>query len=111
LRQACVRLAACRGSVAAALIVWAAPAGGQAPAPEAERCAERIALFDDIIQSRFDNRILKLDDDEFDEARRLRVGARAYCAHGEFDFGLAAIDAALERIGALPLVEDDGPAD
>jgi hypothetical protein len=87
------------------------PTSAEAPPPDAERCAERIALFDEIIQSRFDDRILKLDDEEFDEARRLRLRARAYCAHGNFDFGLAAIDAGLERIGALPLVEDDGPVD
>jgi hypothetical protein len=85
------------------------PTSAEAPSPEALRCAERIALFDEIIQSRFDDRILKLEDDEFDEARQLRVRARTYCAQGTFDFGLAAIDAALERIGALPLVEDLPP--
>jgi hypothetical protein len=100
-----------RLAIRLALIVWAAPAAGQAPPPEALRCADRIALFDEIIQSRFDDRILKLDDGELDEAERLRLRAGAYCAGEEFEFGLAAINAALERIGALPLVEDDGPAD
>jgi hypothetical protein len=94
-----------------AVMIGAAPISGEASNSEALRCAERIALYDEIIQSRFDDRILKLEDGEFDEARRLRVRARAYCAEGKFDFGLAAIDAALERIGALPLVEDDGTGD
>ena len=109
MRPADARLALWRGGVAAALIVWAAPAGAQAPPPEALRCAERIALFDGIIQSRFDHRILKLEDDELDEARRLRRRARAYCARGKFGFGIAAIDVALERIGALPLAGADPP--
>ena len=100
-------LAIWRGGVAAALIVCAAPAGAQGPPAEAERCAERIALFDEIVQSRFDHRILKLDDNELDEARELRLRARAYCERGQFEFGLAAIDAALERIGALPLVKGE----
>ena len=104
-----MRFALWHGSVAAALMVWTAPTGAQTPPPEALRCAERIALFDEIIQSRFDSRLLKIEKDELDEARRLHLRAQAYCARGKFRFGIAAIDAALERIGALPLVEDDGP--
>lgn len=90
-------------------LVGAATAAGEATSPEAIRCAERIALFDEIVQSRFDYRILKLEDYELDEARELRLRARHLCARGKFDFGIAAIDAALERIGALPLAEDDSP--
>jgi hypothetical protein len=100
-----------RIAIGLALAVGAAPSGAEAPPPEAKRCAERLALFDEIIQSPFDYRILKLEDYELDEASRLRLRAEAYCADEKFDFGLAAIDAALERIGALPLDEDDRPAD
>jgi hypothetical protein len=102
---------ALRLAIGLALIVGAAPSGAEAPSPEAKRCAERIALFDELIQSRFDYRILKLENYELDEARRLRLRAGAYCAERKFEFGLAAIDAALERIGALPLAEDDRPPD
>jgi hypothetical protein len=101
-----VSCATLRVPIGLALIVGAVPTSTGGTPPEAERCAERIALFDEIIQSRFDDRILKLDDEEFDEARQLRVRAHAYCTQGKFDFGLAAIDAALERVGALPLVEE-----
>ncbi|MGH6944984.1 MAG: hypothetical protein ACREH6_12280 [Geminicoccaceae bacterium] len=74
----------------------------------AERCAGLIGLFDEIIQSRFDYRILKLEDYELDEARRLRRSAEASCAAGHYDFGLADIDRALARIG-LPSGEETHP--
>jgi hypothetical protein len=100
-----------RIAIGLALIVGAAPASAEALPPEAKRCAERIGLFDEIIQSRFDYRTLKLEDYELEQASRLRLRAEAYCADGKFDFGLAAIEAALERIGVLPLAEDDRPPD
>jgi hypothetical protein len=102
---------ALRIAIGLALIVGDAPSGAEAPSPEAKHCAERIGLFDELIQSRFDYRILKLENYELEQASRLRLRAEAYCAGGKFEFGLAAIDAALELIGALPLAEDDRPPD
>ena len=74
-----------------------------------ERCRQLIALFDEIIINRFDYRILKLQDDELAEARRLRRQAAVECGSGQFWFGVHAIEDALERIGMVPHPEADAP--
>ena len=73
-----------------------------------ERCRELIALFDEIIVNRFDYRILKLQDYELAEARRLRRQAEVECVRGQYWFGVHAIEDALEKIGMVP-PEADAP--
>jgi hypothetical protein len=82
-------------------------AGAAAPSEaddEAERCAALIEAFDEIVLTRFDHRLLALEDFELDEARALRREAAADCAAGRYRFGLQAIEEALRTIGAGPLV-------
>ena len=74
-----------------------------------ERCRELIALFDEIIVNRFDYRILKLQDDELAEARRLRRQAEVECVRGQYWFGVHSIEDALEKIGMVPPLEADAP--
>jgi hypothetical protein len=77
-----------------------------------ERCHQLIALFDEIIVNRFDYQILKLQDYELAEARRLRRRAEAECRQGQYWFGVHAIEDALEKIGLVPPPENDAaPAD
>ena len=71
---------------------------------EAERCAQLIAAFDDLVLTRLDHRLLALEDVELAEARALRSEAAADCAAGRYRFGLPAIEEALRMIGASPPV-------
>lgn len=72
---------------------------------EAERCAALIKAFDEVVLSRFDHRLLALEDFELAEARALRRAAAADCAAGRYRFGLQAIEEALRTIGIGPLGE------
>jgi hypothetical protein len=87
-------------------------AGAAAPAhadDEAERCAGLIEAFDEVVLTRFDHRLLALEDFELDEARALRREAAADCAAGRYRFGLQAIEEALRTIGAVAPVEPGEP--
>jgi hypothetical protein len=101
-----------RSLVALALVALLAPPGAATEAIIAtpERCAQLIALFDEIIISRWDHRLLKLEAHELAEARRWRRQAEVECGRGEYWFGVRAIEDALNRIGVLPPSDDDPPA-
>ena len=100
-----------------ALICWclaaplaAAPAtatGGHRLEPPDERCATLIALFDDVIESRFDYRLLMLEDHELADARDLRLEAEVECRTGADAFGIDMIESALRRIGVVPPAADE----
>jgi hypothetical protein len=80
-------------------------AGAAAPAQvnsEAKRCAALIEAFDQVVLTRFDHRLLALEDFELAEARALRRAAEADCAAGRYRFGLQAIEEALRTIGIAP---------
>jgi hypothetical protein len=90
-------------------LVAAEPRPGPYRAPPdapAARCAALIALFDEVIVSRFDYRILMLEDYELDEAREWRHRAQADCGAGRFGFGIGLIESALQRIGVVPWPDD-----
>ena len=73
-----------------------------------ERCLGLILLFDRIVQSRFDARLLPVESWELEEARRWRDEAQADCAAGEVWFGVQFIEDALRQIGVVPpLAEHD----
>jgi hypothetical protein len=96
------------------LVCCVAPFGaGPQPVPQAPaaRCAALIALFDDIIVSRFDDRILMLEHYELAEAREWRHQAEAECRGGEYLFGIDLIESALERIGVVPWRAGEPAAD
>jgi hypothetical protein len=76
------------------------------PDKPAARCAALIALFDAVIVSRFDYRILMLEDYELDEARDWRRQAEDDCGAGRFGFGIDLIESALQRIGVVPRPDD-----
>ena len=76
---------------------------------KAERCAARIEAFDEVVLTRFDHRLLALEDFELAEARALRREAEADCAAGRYRFGLQAIEEALRTIGAVAPVEPGEP--
>jgi hypothetical protein len=83
------------------------PGPDQGPAgAEAAHCATLIALFDDIIISRFDYQILMLEDYELAEARQWRDRAEADCAAGRYFFGTGLIESALRQIGVVPEPND-----
>lgn len=75
-----------------------------------ERCVELIRLFDQIVQSRFDARVLAIEKWQLDDARALRLEAEADCAAGEVWFGISRIEEALLMIGVPPPPEEDGAA-
>jgi hypothetical protein len=97
------------------LVCCVAPFGAEPPrapsVPPAERCAALIALFDDIVLSRFDYRILMLEDYELAEARDWRHQAEAECRGGQYGFGIDLIESALYRIGVVPWRDEEPPAD
>jgi hypothetical protein len=98
---------------AAILSVLLLAGGAPEPPPAAPpdpraRCLELIRLFDRIVVSRFDHRLLRIEDFELAEARRLRLQAEADCAAGELWLGLRGIEDALHRIGVLPFPNDGG---
>ena len=82
------------------------PGPSQAPDAPAARCAALIALFDEVIVSRFDYRILMLEDYELAEAREWRHRAEADCGAGRYGFGIGLIESALQRIGVVPWPDD-----
>jgi hypothetical protein len=86
-------------------LVAAEPRSGPDAAPSdapAARCAALIARFDEVIVSRFDRRILMLEDYELAEAREWRHQAEADCGAGRYAFGIDLIGSALQRIGVVP---------
>jgi hypothetical protein len=89
--------------------VLAGPAALPQATGEAERCAQLIGAFDELVLTRFDHRLLALEDVEFAEARALRRAAAADCAAGRHRFGLQAIEEALRTIGASPPVQPGKP--
>ena len=74
---------------------------------EARRCAALIALFDDIVTSRFDLGLLAVEDYELAEAETWREQAGTDCAAGKYDFGIAAIESAFRRIRVAPGLAGD----
>jgi hypothetical protein len=78
-------------------------------AGEAERCAQLIQAFDELVLTRFDHRLLALEDIELAEARALRREAEADCAAARYRFGLQAIEEALRTIGVGPPVKPGKP--
>lgn len=96
------------------LVCCVAPFGaGPPPVPQAPaaRCAALIALFDDIIVSRFDDRILMLEHYELAEAREWRHQAEAECHGGRYAFGIDLIEGALERIGVVSWRDEEPSTD
>lgn len=93
------------GAMASALLACglASPAVAE-PRPSASslRCFEMIGLFDRIVQSRFDHRLLRIEAWELAEAQRLRGQAEVDCARAKYWFGLRAIEDALTIIGVVP---------
>jgi hypothetical protein len=81
------------------------------PGTPAAQCAALIAQFDAVVVSRFDYRILMLEDYELAEAREWRAAAEAECGAGRHEFGIALIASALERIGVVPEPDDAQPPD
>jgi len=73
-----------------------------------ERCVELIRLFDQIVQSRFDTRVLAIEKWQLDDARVLRLEAEADCAAGELWFGINRIEEALLMIGVPPPPPEKG---
>ena len=76
---------------------------------DAERCAALIGAFDEVVLTRFDHRLLALEDFELAEARALRRAAEADCAAGRYRVGLQAIEEALRTIGMGPPIEPRDP--
>lgn len=66
------------------------------------RCFARIALFDEIVISRFDYRLLAIERWQLKEARALRRRAEADCRAGQTWFGIGKIRDALILIGVPP---------
>lgn len=66
------------------------------------RCFARIALFDEIVISRFDYRLLAIERWQLKEARALRRRAEADCRAGRTWFGIGKISDALILIGVPP---------
>ena len=89
------------------------PAPGPQPGPGAAggpagRCASLLALYDDVVDSRFDAWPLVLDNEELADARALRDQAEANCTAGRYGFGIPLIESALRRIGVVPPADGDG---
>lgn len=95
-------LGALAGSAGLVIGLSAALATPLPPPTGAAPCWRSIRLFDQIVISRFDHRLLAIEDYELAEARRWRRQAEEDCERGEFAFGLASIEAALEQIGVPP---------
>ena len=91
-----------RMPLALVLACTAAPLAAAPDAPPAARCTALIALFDEVIVSRFDHRILMLEDHELDQARELRRQAEENCAAGREAIGVDEIESALHEIGIVP---------
>jgi hypothetical protein len=89
--------------------VLAGPPALPRMAGEAERCAQLIQAFDELVLTRFDHRLLALEDVELAEARALRREAEADCAAARYRFGLQAIEEALRTIGVGPPVKPGKP--
>lgn len=83
-------------------------AGELAPAP---RCFRLIALFDEIVVTRRDHRLLQVEAHELADARHRRREAEVYCKAGRHWFGVHAIEDALERIGVSPILGAKAPAE
>jgi hypothetical protein len=84
--------------------------GGRAPIDvEARRCAALIALFDDIVTSRFDLGLLAVEDYELAEAETWREQAETDCAAGKYEFGIAEIESAFRRIRVAPGLAEPPP--
>lgn len=93
--------------VAVVLVALAAAAFGPAGRPELgqiERCRQLIALFDEIVQTRADVRVLSIDLRDLEEARAWRRRAEAHCDAGRFWFGVGLIEDAFREIGVSPLL-------
>jgi len=80
-----------------------APGPGDLPD---ERCRALNALFDEVIVSRFDHRLLMLEDYELAQASELRTAAEVECAAGSHVFGIDMIETALREIGVVPPMTD-----
>lgn len=89
--------------------VLAGPAAFPQASSEADRCAQLIEAFDEVVLTRFDHRLLALEDVELAEARALRRKAEADCAASHYRFGLQAIEEALRTIGVGPPVKAGKP--
>lgn len=104
-----------RSAVASCALIGAYIACGAAALGEAssalERCAALIEAFDEVVLTRFDHRLLALDESELAEARALRRDAEADCAAGRYRLGLQAIEEALRTVGLGPAIEDGAPPD
>ena len=82
------------------------PGPGAAGGP-AGRCASLLALFDEVVVSRFDPWPLVLDNDELADARAMRDQAEADCTAGRYGFGIPLIEGALRQIGVVPPPPDN----
>ncbi len=89
-------------ALAAGLLLPLAGPVAAAEDPELARCQQLLAVFDQIVQSRFDAPTLGITDRRLQEARNLRNQAEDDCAIGQTWFGLDAIETALRQIGYLP---------
>jgi hypothetical protein len=81
-------------------------AGPLAAETDEPRCTALIALFDEVIVSRFDYRILMLEDYELAEASELRRAAEIECRTGSPVVGTEMIETALREIGVGPPMTD-----
>jgi len=100
------------GVIALGVIVCLAVRAGVASEPgaaPAARCFRLIALFDEIVATRLDHRLLEIEAWGLAEARERRHQAEAYCRTGRTWFGVHAIEAALERIGVPPALGEANP--
>ena len=73
--------------------------------------AALIEAFDEVVLTRFDHRLLALDDLALAETRALRRDAEADCAAGRYRLGLQAIEEALRAVGVGPAIEAGSPPD
>jgi hypothetical protein len=81
-------------------------AGPLAAETDEPRCTALIALFDEVIVSRFDYRILMLEDHELAAASELRRAAETACRTGSAVVGTEMIETALREIGVVPPMTD-----
>lgn len=102
---------ALRAIVVGVVVCLAADAAVWGETPAA-RCFRLIALFDEVVVSSIDHRLLRIEDFELAEALERRRQAGAYCATGRWWFGIQAIEDALDRIGVSPVLgAGEDPAD
>ena len=92
----------------ALILVLGAMAGARAAERfTGERCAALIRLFDRIVVTRYDHRLLGVEAWTLREAEDLRRDAAADCADGRIWFGVLAIEEALDRIHVPPAAGPD----